>query len=129
MRQTLKRIDRSFGTRAARAGFTFVELMVGVVLLAILITALAGSSIYSSRMMTKATSRLETVHFLQTELEYLLNMPYDSLASGSRTSDLGTSKWSVQDSFAYSKILLRVSYAPTGGDPIQDSLVMFRQAP
>lgn len=129
MRQTLKRITHDIGSRPAQAGFTFVELMVGVALLAVLITALAGSSIYSSKTMTRATSRLETVHFLQTELEYLMNTPYDSLASGSRTTDVGRSLWSVEDSFAYSKILLRVSYSPTGGDSINDSLVMFRQAP
>lgn len=125
----MKRDTHDIHTRTARAGFTFVELMVGVALLAVLITALAGSSIYSSKTMTRATSRLETVHFLQAELEYLLNIPYDSLASGSRTTELGSSRWVVQDSFAYSKIRLRVSYAPTGGDSIKDSLVMFRQAP
>ncbi len=98
-------------------------------MLAVIITALASSSIYASRNMKTSRARLEAVRFLQGELEYLLSLTYDSLATGSRTTEAGTSSWVVEDKTAYRKILLKVSYAPSGGTPVVDSIVSFRKAP
>lgn len=126
MKRLLKRVN---GITRSSAGFTFVELMVGVALLAVLITALAGSNIYSSRTMVDSKSRLDAIQALQSELENLLAMPYDSVDTGSRSTTTGSSSWTVEDNGTYKTILVRVAYSPAGGDTIRDSVVTFRQAP
>ena len=65
---------------------------------------------------------------MQGELEYLLSQPFDSLTSDSRSSASGTSEWVVEDSFAYLKILLKITYAPTGGVSVKDSIAAFRNS-
>ena len=114
--------------RLDRRGFTLVELLIGIALFAIILTGLGSSGIYASKIRTDARVRLEAAHFTQGELEYLLSQPFDSLTSGSRSSASGTSEWVVEDSFAYLKILLKITYAPTGGVSVKDSIAALRNS-
>ncbi len=106
-----------------------VELMVAVSLFALVLTALAGSSVYSSKTLTRSRTQLKSAQFMQSELERLLAIPYDELSSDSRTTEMGTAVWAVQDSITYQKILLVVNYAPTAGVEIRDSMVAYRAVP
>lgn len=115
--------------RLDRRGFSLVELLIGIALFTIILTGLGSSGIYASKIRTDSRVRLEAAHFTQGELEYLLSQPYDSLTSGSRSSESGKSEWVVEDSFAYLKILLRITYAPTEGVSVEDSIVTFRMSP
>ena len=114
--------------RLDRRGFTLVELLIGIALFALILTGLGSSAIYASKIRTESRARLEAAHFMQGELEYLLSQPFDSLTSGSRSSASGTSEWVVEDSFAYLKILLKITYAPTGGVSVKDSIAAFRNS-
>ncbi len=114
--------------RLDRRGFTLVELMIGIALFALILTGLGSSAIYGSKIRTDSRARLGAAHFMQGELEYLLSQPFDSLTSGSRSSASGTSEWVVEDSFAYLKILLKITYAPTGGVSVKDSIAAFRNS-
>lgn len=115
--------------RLDRRGFTLIELLMGIALFALILTGLGTSAIYASKIRTDSRARLGAAHFMQGELEYLLSQPYDSLTSDSRSSELGKSEWVVEDSFAYLKILLNITYAPTEGVTVVDSIVAFRMSP
>ncbi len=123
-------LDMSMGKRRLdNRGMTMVELMVAVSLFALVLTALAGSSVYSSNTLIRSRTQLESAQFMQSEMERLLAIPYASLTSDTRTTELGEATWVVDDSLTYQKIVLVVNYAPTAGVEIRDSLVAYRAAP
>jgi Tfp pilus assembly protein PilV len=82
-------------TRLNENGISVVELLVGVVLLAVVVVSLAASGLYASRAMGRSRIQLEATEFVQAELERLLGVPYFELESGSRSSDGGKSEWTV----------------------------------
>ena len=114
-------------SRLNRDGVSVVELMVGVVLLAVVTISLVGSSLYASRTLTRSRLELKTSEYMQAELERLLALPYASVTDGSRTTTKGSSTWTVTDQTSYKEILLIVNYAPTAGTSEWDTVVAFMQ--
>lgn len=106
-----------------------VELMVGVVLLAVVVVSLAASGLYSSRMLARSRVQLEAAEFLQSELERLLAIPYDSLSSGARETDVGASQWEIEDRYTHRQIFLVTRYAPTEAVAVWDTVVAYKLAP
>jgi type II secretory pathway pseudopilin PulG len=103
-----------------------VELLVGITLLAVVVLSLAAASLYASRSVTRSRVQLAAAEFQQTELEVLLAVPYDSLASGNRTRVDGTSSWAVADSFTYRRIMLVTNYAPAEAISVWDTVVAYQ---
>jgi type II secretory pathway pseudopilin PulG len=103
-----------------------VELLVGITLLAVVVLSLAAASLYASRSVTRSRVQLAAAEFQQTELEVLLAVPYDSLASGSRARVDGASSWVVADSFTYQRIMLVTNYAPAEAISVWDTVVTYR---
>jgi Tfp pilus assembly protein PilV len=116
-------------SRLDERGISVVELLVGVVLLAVVVLSLAASGLYSSRALARSRIELEATEFLQSELEQLLAVPYDSLTDGSRESSAGTSKWEVVDRYTHRRILLVTHYAPTEAVSVWDTVVAFKLVP
>ncbi|KPK80137.1 MAG: hypothetical protein AMS25_10080 [Gemmatimonas sp. SM23_52] len=115
--------------RSDERGISIVELLVAVALLAVVVVSLAAAGLYANRTLTRSRVQLESAQFLQSELERLHAVPYDSLQSGSRTAAKGTSTWTVSDSSVYSRILLITHYAPTEGVSVWDTVVAYRLSP
>ncbi|NIN71642.1 MAG: hypothetical protein GTO46_06875 [Gemmatimonadetes bacterium] len=110
-------------------GISVVELMIGVVLLAIVVLSLAASGMYSSRTLARSRVQLEAAEFVQSEVERLLAVPYDSLRDGSRETEVGSSKWEIDDRYTHCRILLVTHYAPAEAVSVWDTLVAYRLVP
>ncbi|UCC81756.1 MAG: hypothetical protein JSW46_12175 [Gemmatimonadota bacterium] len=110
-------------------GISVVELMVGVVLLAIVVLSLAASGMYSSRTLTKSRIQLEAAEFVQSEVERLLAVPYDSLRAGSRETEVGVSKWEIEERYSHRRIFLVTHYTPTEAISVWDTVVAYRLVP
>lgn len=115
--------------RLDRRGVSIIELLVAVTLLATVVVGLAASSLYASRLVTRSRLRLEATEFLQAELERLSALPYESLASGSRTTAEGSASWTVRDSVNYRRIDLITNYNPREGTSQWDTVVAYRLRP
>jgi len=107
-------------------GISVVELLVGVTLLAVVVVALAASSMYASRTVMRSQMQLNAVEFQQAELERLLAVPYDRLATDARATEDGKSSWTVEDSLRYRRIMLVTTYTPAEGIAVWDTVVAYR---
>jgi Tfp pilus assembly protein PilV len=123
MRKTSRR------SRLNDRGISIVELLVGVVLLAVVVISLAASGMYSSRTLTRSRVQLEAAEFVQSEVERLLAVPYDSLRDGSRETEVGASKWEIEERYSHRQIFLVTQYAPTEAISVWDTVVAYRLAP
>ena len=110
-------------------GISVVELMVGVVLLSVVVLSLAAASLYSSRTLARARVQLQAAEFTQSELEKVLAVPYDNLVDGSRTTEVGSSSWTIEDRYTHRQILLVTDYNPTEAISVTDTVVAYRLAP
>ncbi len=115
--------------RLNEAGISVVELMVGVVLLAVVVISLAASGLYSSRALARGRVQLEAAEFQQSELERLLAVPYDSMANGSRTTAVGAANWEIEERYTHRQISLITHYTPTEAVSVWDTVVAYKLAP
>ena len=115
--------------RLDQRGISVVELMVGVVLLAVVVISLAASGLYSQRTLARSRVQLEAAEFMQSEVERLLAVPYDSLRNGSRETEVGVSRWEIEDRYTHRRILLITHYAPTEAISAWDTVVAYRLVP
>ena len=122
-------MKRTMRARLGESGISVVELLVGVVLLAVVVVSLAASGLYASRVMGRSRIQLEATEFVQAELERLLGVPYFELESSNRSSESGTSEWTVTDLANHRQIFLITNYAPTEGISVTDTVVAYRLRP
>jgi Tfp pilus assembly protein PilV len=122
----MKNSERS---RLDDQGISVVELMVGVVLLAVVVISLAASGMYSSRTLARSRVQLEAAEFVQSEVERLLAVPYDSLRDGSRETEVGASKWEIEERYSHRQIFLVTHYTPTEAISVWDTVVAYRLVP
>lgn len=64
-----------------RSGFTIVEVLIAIVILAVGMLALATTSIFATTQVRVADLKTEQSLAVQQMVEYLRSMPYDSLAT------------------------------------------------
>lgn len=77
----------------ASSGFTLIELIFAVVILTIGVLGLAGTTAHVVRTTTLADLRTERAAALQTAIEQLRALPFDSLGSGSDTVGVYEVSW------------------------------------
>lgn len=99
------------GARPARGGFTLVELLVAVIFMVVVGSAIASASRFTAGVAKRADLELRTLEAAEGELDRLLALAYDSLASGGRDVPLGRVEWTVGDSVDYRTILLVTTLA------------------
>lgn len=78
-----------------RAGFTLVEVMVALVILAVGILGLAATTMYAIRQTTFGELTTERAAALQTVIEELRAVDYDSVRSGSDSVGNFSVSWTV----------------------------------
>ena len=105
-----------------RHGFTLIEVIVAMVILATGVLALAGSAALTVRRMAEATRRTTAVSMARTRAESSLALPCGSLSSGSETVRGVRSEWVVSPGVGSAELSQRVSYPTFRGERSDDFL-------
>lgn len=108
--------------RKVRSGFTLIEVIVAIVILATGALALAGSAAVTVRRMAEAARRTAAVSMARSRAEISLALPCGSLASGSETAGAVRSEWVVSPGSASAELSQRVSYPTFRGERSDDFL-------
>lgn len=92
----------------ATAGFSLVELVVAVVVLAVGVLGFAGTTTYLNRQATIADMRAERARATANVLERLRTLPFDSIAPGSESNGPYQFEWLVEPYFSAKSVTLIV---------------------
>lgn len=119
------RLDRSTSARTD-SGFSLVELVMAVVVLAIGVVGLAGTSLNIRRQLTLAEVTTARAAAVQSVMEGMHALPFDSLSAGADTIGPFSVSWTVVGSSAQTTSLLVVALGPglisgPGGSPMLSS--------
>ncbi len=96
----------------SRGGFTLVEVIVAVIVLAVGVLGLAGTTAYIVRQITLANVMTERSVALQTVIERLQAMPFDSVGTGSDSVGSFGVSWSSTSETSLSKLVTIVTAGP-----------------
>ncbi|HYN81538.1 MAG TPA: prepilin-type N-terminal cleavage/methylation domain-containing protein [Gemmatimonadaceae bacterium] len=104
----------------AREGFTLIEVVVAIVMLAAGALALAGTAAVTARRMAESARRSSAVSMARSRAEVSLASPCASLASGSETVRGVQSSWVAVAASASTELNQRVSYPTSLGERSDD---------
>lgn len=97
---------------AGRAGFSLVELIVAVIILAVGVLGLAGMTALVVRQVTLADVNTERSAALQSVIERLRATNISSIGTGSAITGSYTVSWSVIDSTSLSRTVRVITTGP-----------------
>jgi type IV pilus assembly protein PilV len=103
--------DRVRDRKHASSGFTLIEVMVALVILAVGVLGLAGTTALVVRQVTLADVATERAAALQTVVERLRAMDFDSVGPGADTVGVFTASWTSSD-LGRSKMVSVVTVGP-----------------
>lgn len=115
---TLRRTAHGVRTReTARAhrgqdGFSIVELVVAILILAIGVLGLAGTTALVIRQVTLSDVNTERAAALQSVIEQIRSTPYAMVAPGSRSVGEFDVAWSIVDSTGQTRTIRVVTQGP-----------------
>lgn len=89
-------------------GFSLVELVVAVVVLAVGVLGFAGTTTYLNRQATIANLRAERARATANVLERLRTLPFDSIGPGNESVGHYQFEWSVDAYFSAKSVTLIV---------------------
>lgn len=98
--------------RDPRSGFSLVELVVAVIILAVGVLGLAGTTAFVVRQVAHADVVTERSAAFQTSIENIRATPYASIAPGSRTVGSFNVTWAIVDSTIHTKTVSVVTAGP-----------------
>ncbi|MFN2563886.1 MAG: prepilin-type N-terminal cleavage/methylation domain-containing protein [Gemmatimonadaceae bacterium] len=81
------------GLPARRSGLTLVEMMVAVLILAVGLLGLAGTSALVTRQVGGGADQTLATHVVQSRLEWLRSMPCSSIKDSTATTGRVTERW------------------------------------
>lgn len=99
-------------SNAARSGFTIVELVVAMIVLAFGVLGLAGTTALVVRQVTLADVNTERAAALQEVVERLRAQNTGTITSGSTTVGSYTVSWAVTESATYSRTVRVITTGP-----------------
>ena len=88
-----------------RSGFSLVEVVIAIVILAIGVLGLAGSTAYIVRQITFSDLLTERSVAFQTIIDQLQSLPYDSVQNGQDSVGVFYIRWEVTPDGAQSKMV------------------------
>ena len=88
-----------------RSGFSLVEVVIAIVILAIGVLGLAGSTAYIVRQVTFSDLLTERSVAFQTIIDQLQSLPYDSVQNGDDSIGVFYIRWEVTPDGAQSKLV------------------------
>ena len=83
--------------RLGNSGFSLVEVIIAIVVLAVGLLGLAGTTVLVIKQTTLADVATDRSVALQSSIERIKATPYDSIRAGGEDSGLFEVAWSVQD--------------------------------
>jgi len=98
--------------RSARAGFSMVEVIIAIVILAIGVLGLAGTTAYVVRNVTLSDLMTERSAAFQTIVDRVQSLPFDSVDSGSDSIGVFSVAWSSVLDGPQNKIVTIVTVGP-----------------
>ena len=104
----------------ARGGFTLIEVVVAIVMLAAGALALAGTAAVTARRMAESARRSSAVSMARSRAEVSMASPCASLASGSETVRGVQSSWVAVVASVSTELNQRVSYPTSRGERSDD---------
>jgi prepilin-type N-terminal cleavage/methylation domain-containing protein len=108
--------------RRAREGFTLIEVVISIVLLAAGALALAGTAAVTARRMAESSRRSSAVSMARSRAEVSMASPCAALTSGSETIHGVQSAWVATSATVSTELSQRVSYPTSRGDRSDDFL-------
>lgn len=98
--------------RSARGGFTMIEVIVAIIILAVGLLGMAGATGYLIRTVTLGDLMTERSIAFQSTLDRLQSLPYDSVTSGTDTVGVYRVAWRAVDDGPQIKTLTVVTVGP-----------------
>lgn len=99
-------------TRPRVGGFSLVEVVIALVILAIGVLGLAGTTAHIVRQITLADLITERSVAFQTTIDRLQSLPYDSVVNGSDSVGIFAANWTVTPDGAQSKLVRIYTVGP-----------------
>lgn len=99
-------------TKSAQAGFSLIELVIAVVILAVGALGLAGTTMYVVRQTDIARTNTSRASAVQYVMERINSMPFNGNLNGADTLGSFQVTWSVLDSTAVTKRIRVVTLGP-----------------
>lgn len=97
--------------RDSRAGFSLVEVMVSIVIMAYGVLGLAGATMYSIREVSVSELNTKRAGAVQVAIETIHSQPFDSISTGIDTVGVFVVEWTATGG-ANSKLVELVSTGP-----------------
>jgi type IV pilus assembly protein PilV len=104
--------DKARRRAPSRGGFTLVEVIVAVVVLAVGVLGLAGTTTYIIREITLANMMTQRSIAVQNVIERLQAVPFDSVGTGSDSIGFFGVTWTSTNETSRSKIVTIVTSGP-----------------
>ena len=105
-----------------RRGFTFIEVVVSIVLLAVGALALAGSAAITLRRMSDSSRGAAAASVARARAETSFSESCTALSDGNPRTSGVRSEWSVSAGAGSTDVRQRVTYATRGGDHADEFL-------
>jgi prepilin-type N-terminal cleavage/methylation domain-containing protein len=105
-----------------RGGFTIVEVIIAIIVLAVGLLGMAGTTALVVRQITLADVATERAAAVQSTIERLRALPFDSVSNGSQTVGIYQMAWTVTAFQNQWKVVDLISTGPgmatRGGFPV-----------
>ena len=101
-----------FPASGAEAGFSLVELIMAVIVLAFGVVGLATTTLFITRQLTLAEVTTARASAIQSVMEGIRATPYDSLDAGGETIGPLTVTWTATTATAQTKVVQLVAVGP-----------------
>lgn len=95
-----------------RRGFSMVEVVVAIVVLAVGVLGLGGTTAYIIRQITLADVMTERAAALSSVIERVQAMDYDSVASGNDSIGVFTVRWTSASESSQTKLVTIITMGP-----------------
>jgi prepilin-type N-terminal cleavage/methylation domain-containing protein len=99
-------------SRRASAGFSLVEVIIAIVILAVGVLGLAGTTAYIVRNVTLSDLMTERSAVFQTIVDRLQSLPFDSVKSGSDSIGVFAVRWTSVLDGPQTKIVTIITTGP-----------------
>lgn len=110
------------GRQDNRGGFTLVEVIIAIIILAVGLMGMAGTTALVVRQITLADVATERAAAVQSTIERLRALPFDSVSNGSQTIGIYQMSWTVTTFQNQWKVVDLISNGPgmatRGGFPV-----------
>lgn len=112
MSSTVFETGRERSRQAAWGGFSMIEVVIAIVILAVGVLGLAGTTAYIVRQITLSDLMTERSAAFQTIVDRIQSLPFDSVQAGSDSVGVFAVKWDAVLDGPQNKVVTIVTVGP-----------------